>query len=128
VNVSELDVLAESTHFVLAHASESVYVVDKRDGSVLRAGEHRGDPGVGVITADEQWFCSGGEGVQCLSRAGVRLSFFRERAARETTGHFATWFVHAMAESAPLHLRVVFDDAAHGVWTIDLATARRYPA
>ena len=124
---SDLQVLAESAHFRLEHSYEDVRVVDKRDGSVLPAGDHYGDPGVGVITADEQWFCSGGEGVLCLSRAGVMLSFFRERGVGAASGPVATWFVHDMVESAPNHLRVVFDDAAHGIWMIDLATARRWP-
>jgi len=126
MSTRDLRVLAESAHFLLSHAAESVYVVDKRDGSTRLAGDHHGDPGVGVITADEQWFCSGGEGVQCLSRAGVFLSFFRQRAPGEAPAHNAVWFVHGLSESAPGQLRVVFDRHEHGIWTIDLATARRW--
>ena len=124
---NDLRVLAESAHFRLEHSDESVFVVDKRDGTVRPAGDHYGDPGVGVITADEQWFCSGGEGVQCLSRSGVFLSFFRQRAPGEAPTRNAVWFVHALSESAPGQLRVVFDRHEHGIWMIDLATARRYP-
>ena len=120
-------VLAESARFRLERSFESVYVVDKRDGSAQPAGEHYGDAGVGVITADEQWFCSGGEGVQCLSRAGVQLSFFRGRGGVDPAAQSATWFVHAMSERAPQQLRVVFEEAEHGVWIVDLATARRWP-
>jgi hypothetical protein len=124
---SDLRVLAESANFRLEHSFESVYVVDKRDGNAQPAGDHYGDPGVGLITADEQWFCSGGEGVQCLSRSGVLLSFFRGRGGVDPAAQSATWFVHAMTESAPQRLRVVFDEAEHGIWNIDLATARRWP-
>jgi len=123
---NDLRVLAESAHFRLEHAFESVYVVDKRDGTTRPAGDHCGDPSVGLITADEQWFCSGGEGVQCLSQSGVFLSLFRGRGSVDPSAQQVTWFVHAMSETAPLHLRVVFDDAEHGIWTIDLATARRW--
>ena len=124
---NDLRVLAESAHFLLGHSDESVWVVDKRDGSARPAGDHYGDPGVGVITADEQWFCSGGEGVQCLSQSGVFLSFFRGRSSADVATQSAVWFVHDMTECSPQHLRVVFDDHQHGIWTIDLATARRYP-
>jgi hypothetical protein len=123
---NEMRVLAESAHYRLEHAFEQVFVVDKRDGTRQLAGDHYGDPGVGVITADEQWFCSGGEGVQCLSRAGVFLSFFRQRAPGEAPAQNAVWFVHDLTESAPGQLRVVFDRHEHGIWTIDLATARRW--
>jgi hypothetical protein len=124
---SDLRVLAESAHFRLEHSYESVFVVDKRDGTTRPAGEHYGDPVTGLITADEQWFCSAGEGVQCLSRAGVFLSFFRQRAPGEPPAQNAVWFVHDLTESAPGRLRVVFDRHEHGIWTIDLATARRFP-
>ena len=123
---SDLRVLAESAHFRLEHSFESVFVVDKRDGTTQPAGDHYGDPVAGLITADEQWFCSGGEGVQCLSRGGVFLSLFRGRGSVDASAQHATWFVHALSESAPLQLRVVFDDAEHGIWHIDLATARRW--
>ena len=127
MRTTDLRVLAESAHFLLSHAAESVYVVDKRDGSTRTAGEHLGDPGVGLITADEQWFCSGGEGVQCLSRSGVMLSFFRGRSSATLSAQSAVWFVHDLTESAPGQLRVVFDHHEHGIWMIDLATARRWP-
>jgi hypothetical protein len=125
--MSGFRVLAESGHFVLGHVAESVHVVDKRDGAILPAGEHAGEPGVGLIAADEQWFCSGGEGVQCLARSGVFLSFFRERAPGRTSAQAAVWFVHDLSESAPGRLRVVFDQHVHGIWFIDLATARCWP-
>ncbi len=124
---SDLHVLAESANFRLEHSYEDVFVVDKRDGTTRPAGDHCGDPGVGVITADEQWFCSGGEGVQCLSQSGVFLTLFRGRGTVDPAAQQATWFVHAMSESAPQHLRVVFDKAEHGIWIVDLATARRWP-
>jgi len=124
---NDVHMLAESAHFRLEHSFESVYVVDKRDGSVQPAGDHYGDPSVGLITADEQWFCSGGEGVQCLSRSGVLLSLFRGRGSVDPAAQSATWFVHAMTESAPQRLRVVFDQAEHGIWHVDLATASRWP-
>jgi len=127
MRTTDMRVLAESAHFILGHSNEAVWVVDKRDGSREPAGEHVGDPGVGVISADEQWFCSGGEGVQCLSRSGVFLSFFRQRAPGEPPSRSAVWFVHALSESASDQLRVVFDRHEHGIWTIDLATARCYP-
>ena len=97
MRTTDLRVLAESAHFLLSHAAESVYVVDKRDGSTRIAGQHVGGPGVGLITADEQWFCSGGEGVQCLSQAGVVLSFFRGRASADASAQTAVWFVHGMS-------------------------------
>ncbi|MFL6626390.1 MAG: hypothetical protein ACJ8G1_08080 [Vitreoscilla sp.] len=126
MSTTDLRVLAESAHFLLSHAAESVYVVDKRDGSTRVAGQHVGAPGVGLITADEQWFCSGGEGVQCLSQAGVMLSFFRGRTSADSAAQSAVWFVHDLSESAPGQLRVVFDHHEHGIWLIDLAAARRW--
>jgi len=127
VRTTDLRVLAESANYLLSHAAESVYVVDKRDGATRVAGNHMGDPSVGLITADERWFCSGGEGVQCLSQAGVMLSFFRGRASAAVSAQSAVWFVHDLSESAPGQLRVVFDHHEHGIWMIDLAAARRWP-
>ena len=126
MRTTDLRVLAESANFLLSHAAESVYVVDKRDGSTTVAGEHAGDPRVGLITADERWFCSGGEGVQCLSRSGVMLRFFRGRASADAAAQSAVWFVHELSEVAPGVLRVVFDHHEHGIWMIELATARRW--
>lgn|GEM_PF-1125349 len=127
MRTTDLRVLAESANYLLSHAAESVYVVDKRDGATRVAGNHMGDPSVGLITADERWFCSGGEGVQCLSQAGVMLSFFRGRASAAVSAQSAVWFVHDLSESAPGQLRVVFDHHEHGIWMIDLAAARRWP-
>ena len=73
---STLRALAESQNFVLAHSYESVVVIDKRDGKKRDAGDHYGDPVAGLITPDERWFVSVGEGVQCLCADGRLVKFF----------------------------------------------------
>lgn len=73
---STLRTLAESQNFVLAHSYESVFVIDKRDGKKRDSGDHYGDPVAGLITPDERWFVSVGEGVQCLCSDGRLVTFF----------------------------------------------------
>ena len=120
--MDDLRVLCETGRWRLGHSYESVVVVDKRDGRAWDAGDHYGDPAVGVITRDERWFCSGGEGVQCFALDGTLLSFFRSDG-RGGAGP-RPWFVETLAEVEPGVLEVTFDEAALGTWTITLPTGR----
>jgi len=117
--------LAESPNFLLVHSYESVFVVDRRDGSTQDAGDHYGDPTTGLVTSDEQWFVSVGEGVQCLSAEGKLLTFFRR-------GHpplglelaASAWHVSAVELVATHRLRVTIDlnSMESSDWAIDLDT------
>ncbi|WP_157359553.1 hypothetical protein [Caldimonas brevitalea] len=124
VSPLELRVLAESPNYRLCHSYEAVFVVDKRDGSVHPAGDHYGDPAVGIITPDERWFCTGGEGVLCFSLDGTLLSFFRDGPPPDVSPAVSTaWFVRELVCEGSDNLVVSFDAEEHGTWTIDLATA-----
>ena len=116
--------LAESTNYTLGHSYESVFVVDKRDGSVRPAGDHYGDPSIGIVTQDERWFCTGGEGVQCFALDGTLLTFFREGQPSAGAPTIATaWFVRDLVLTSRNSLEVSFDLDELGTWTIDLSTA-----
>lgn len=117
--------LAESTHFVLAHSYESVVVVDKRDGSTRDAGDHYGDPEAGLITPDERWFVSVGEGVQCFCADGRMLTFFRRGyPPLGLTSAKPAWTVTAVHAGPDQMLRIVVDpdSSEASEWSIDLAT------
>lgn len=117
--------LAESQNFLLGHSYESVVVVDRRDGSTQDAGDHYGDPAAGLITSDERWFVSVGEGVQCLSTEGKLLTFFRRGfppLSLESTA--PAWYVSAVDLIAAHKLRVTIDPNSieSSKWAIDLDT------
>jgi hypothetical protein len=69
--------LAESDRYLLGHIRESVLLVDKVAGTKAVIGHHTDDPQAGLITPDEQWAISGGEGVLCQRRDGEQRVFFR---------------------------------------------------
>ena len=125
MTVPLLRLLAESTNFMLAHNYESVVVVDKRDGSTRNAGDHYGDPIAGLITPDERWFVSVGEGVQCFSAEGRLLTFFRRgHPPFDPTSETSAWFSDAVVLSDTHTLRVTIDpnSVESSVWQIDLIT------
>lgn len=115
--------LAESQNFVLAHSYESVVVVDRRNGSVRQAGDHYGDPTDGLITPDEYWFVSVGEGVQCFAADGRLLTFFRRGHPPLGPGSdLPAWFVSSVDLTAAHTLRVTIDQNSDDTseWAIDL--------
>src|SRR5581483_9226391 len=73
----KLHPLAESAHYLLGHERETVLLIEKASGSRTAVGNHFGDPQAGVVTPDEAWFVSGGEGVLCHRLNGELLTFFR---------------------------------------------------
>lgn len=117
--------LAESSRFILGHSYETVIVVNKIDGSEFSAGEHYGDPKVGLITPDESWFVTAGEGLQCFSIQRSLVTFFRR--GRVPLGPEATepaWFVHSARLESQHLVRVLIDpwSAFSSVWQVDLDT------
>lgn len=56
-------ILAESTSLLLVHEFEAVFVIDRASGARTPAGDHYGDPSIGIIGPDESWAATGGEGV-----------------------------------------------------------------
>ena len=109
---------------MLAHSYESVFVIDKRDGSKRVAGDHYGDPSAGLITPDERWFVSVGEGVQCFSSNGRLLTFFRRGypPLDSVASTVPAWFMSAVELDPEHRLRVLVDPASEeaSTWTIDL--------
>jgi hypothetical protein len=123
---STLRRLAESKNFLLAHSFESVVVIDKRDGSTRDAGDHYGDPVAGLITPDERWYVSAGEGVQCFSAEGTLLTFFRRGTPPlGPESAMPAWFVSSVNLNAAQTLIVTFEpnDCDAPEWAIDLDTA-----
>ncbi len=117
--------LAESSNFMLAHSYESVFVVDKRDGSRRAAGDHYGDPTAGLITPDERWFVSVGEGVQCFSVEGQLLTFFRRgHPPFGLASGKPAWFADAVVLGDAHTVRVTIDlnSGESSEWAIDLNT------
>jgi hypothetical protein len=122
---STLHTLAESQNFLLAHSYESVVVIDKRDGKRREAGDHYGDPEAGLITPDERWFVSVGEGVQCFRADGRLVTFFRRgRPPLDISSTEAAWSVSAVDLASDHTLRVVIDPSSDRAseWLINLDT------
>ena len=70
-------ILAESQNFVLGHTYETAILLEKANGVEIAVADHYGDPTVGLISSDECWFVTAGEGLQCFSKKHGLLTFFR---------------------------------------------------
>lgn len=120
---STFKILAESTHFTLGHAYESVSVIYKANGLSFLAGQHYGDPVSGLITPDEVWFVTAGEGLQCYSHESGLQAFFREGFAplAEQSSELC-WHVHSVRLESSRLLRVLIDPWSKfaSVWQLDL--------
>lgn len=123
MTASTLRTLAESANFTLAHSYESVVVIDKRDGRKRDAGDHYGDPEAGLITPDERWFVSVGDGVQCLCADGRLVTFFHQgRPPLDRLPGKLAWTVTAVDLAGDHTLRIVVDPDSDEAseWLIDL--------
>lgn len=122
---SSLHTLAESPNFVLAHSYECVVVIDKRDGTRRDAGDHYGDPVAGLITPDERWFVSVGEGVQCLCTDGRLVTFFQPGYPPfDVEPSKSAWSVSAVDPDSENALRITIDSNSNEAseWSIRLDT------
>lgn len=123
MNDSTFQTLAESPHFILGHSYETVSVVNREDSVTFLAGEHYGDPGCGLITEDEAWFVTAGEGIQCYSSHTGLLTFFRRGFSPiETQFSEPSWHVHSITLESLHVIRVLIDPwSKHAsVWRLDL--------
>jgi hypothetical protein len=123
IHGNRIRTLAESPRFVLGHSFESVWVVSKENGRQHQAGSHHGDPTVGLITQDEEWFVTGGEGLQCYSLRKGLFTFFRHGTA--PLDHHSTglcWHVHDAKLEASDVVRVLIDpwSPLASVWRLKL--------
>jgi hypothetical protein len=116
-------VLAESHNFVLGHSYESVVVIRRADSSQLVAGEHYGDPKVGLISPNEEWFVTGGEGLLCYSVNAGLQSFFRQGCPPLPAGtQVQYWPVHSARFESESVVRVLIDPWSEhaSVWELNL--------
>jgi hypothetical protein len=121
-----LHVLAESRQFVLGNSYESVVVVRKADSSQFAAGEHYGDPKVGLISPSEEWFVTGGEGLLCYSVSAGLQSFFRQGCPPVPAGtKVRYWPVHSARFESESVVRVLIDPWSEyaSVWELDLKSS-----
>ncbi|HEX7686583.1 MAG TPA: hypothetical protein VF453_02700 [Burkholderiaceae bacterium] len=98
-------------------------VIDKLDGRKRIAGDHYGDPEAGLITPDEQWFVSVGDGVQCLRADGRFVTFFHQgRPPLDGMPGEVAWSVTAVDLTAGHTLRIIVDPNSDEAseWLIDL--------
>ena len=111
--------LAESQHYRLVH--ESVFLVEKTTGVRTPVADHYGDPAVGLIDKNEQWFATGGEGLVYLDfTRGVREFFRKGRPPNAEQ----TYFVHAMRPDGEEQIRVLIDPWSEfaSTWVLDVRT------
>jgi hypothetical protein len=118
--------LAESQHYLLGHVYEQAQVFDKLSAQALIVGEHYGDPTIGIISADELWFISGGEGVQCYSMIERKIHTFFRRGfppfpLESQTPH---WPVRGITFVAPRTIRIEIDPLCEfsSMWQLELDT------
>jgi hypothetical protein len=100
-----------------------VEVLRKKDGLLLPAGDHCGDPALGLIASDESWFISAGEGLQCYSIREGLFTFFRRGhppIAADSLEH--CWWVHGARLEALHSVRILIDpwSGFSSVWRLDL--------
>ena len=118
-------ILATSESFVLGHLCESVEVINMNDNSIVDAGDHYGEPMVGLITPDERWFITGGEGLQCYSAETGLIRYFHRGCpplAADCPEWF--WFVHGARLESPHVVRILINPWCEfaSVWQLDLDT------
>ena len=115
--MNNLKTLAESKNFLLCHEFEQVYVIDKVGHQRLKAGDHYGDPTCGIISRDECWFATGGQGVVVFTFRGGVQSYLRSIDS--------TFQISAMRLESRDDLRILVDpwsDVA-SVWRLNPETA-----
>jgi len=122
-NHDGLTLLAHSPGYLLGHRYESVEVLPRSGGEPFGAGDHWGDPRQGLITPDEAWFVTLGEGIQCFSLAQGLHSFFR----RGTQPHapqevLDAWDMHSieLVSSSMVQIRVDHRGVSTTFWRLDL--------
>jgi hypothetical protein len=103
-----------------------VSLTSKSSDQALAIGDHHGDPTMGLVTADEVWFITAGEGLQCYSRASGLLTFFRRgHSPLAAPGSAAAWNVHDARLEGERVVRVLIDPWSEfaSVWRVDLRDA-----
>src|SRR5688572_15247653 len=86
------EILAESKHLLLVHEFESVFLIDRVTTAKSDAGDHYGDPTVGIIGPDESWAASGGEGVIVWRRTGTQEHLRRGHIPADTDLQMGEFF------------------------------------
>lgn len=125
-DATQLHPLAESQRYLLGHVYEEAQAFDKLNAQTLVVGEHYGDPTSGLISPDELWFISGGEGVQCYSLTERKIhTFFRRGFPPLSPDSRAPyWPVHVITLVAPQKIRIEIDPLSEfdSTWELELDT------
>jgi hypothetical protein len=120
-------ILATSAKLLLVHEFEAVFVIDRQTSKKFDAGDHYGDPTVGIIGPDESWAASGGEGVVVWRRGGIseylRRGHFPEGAELPPGEYFAVSELSLVAPQL-LHIRVDPSSRLASEWLLELGSGK----
>ena len=116
-------ILAESQNFVLRHEYEDVSLFDKRTQEKRSLGEHYGDPKAGLISPEQDWFITFGEGLLYFDFERGLKSFFRSGFV-DSWGKDSSAFVHAIRYEPSLGVKVLLDPWSDyaSTWLLNLET------
>jgi len=140
---SQTRILDETDNFLLLSEHEEVVVKNKKTEHTFHAGSHYGDPVDGIISTDEKWVVSAGEGLVVSDMLGHQVTAFRNdkpltwlndfQALTESdkdwlrsAGSEASLFVHALKLEAPNRIRILLDPWSEyaSVWVLEVAPKR----
>jgi hypothetical protein len=119
------EILAESEHLILVHEFESAFVIDRRTSVRSDAGDHYGDPEVGIIGPDESWAATGGEGVIVWRRTGLSEYLRRGHIPESTELQLGEYFaVTSLRLVAPDLLSIQIDPLSRlaSEWILEVGT------
>jgi hypothetical protein len=119
------EILAESFSHLLVHEFEDVFVIDRATGARSAAGDHYGDPSIGIIAPDESWVATGGEGVIVWRSGRIDEYLRRDHIPADTELRPGEFFaVTELKLDGPSRLRIQVDPMSRlaAEWLLDIET------
>ena len=100
-----IQILAESTNFELQAQYEDIVLVRKSDEIEFDLGSHYGDAKVGLISPDENWFITAGEGLLYFDFNHGLKHFLRSGFSNKS----GVAFVHDAKYESELGVKILLD-------------------
>ena len=118
-----MKILSESKSFILCHEYEDVFLKDKRNGATHDLGNHYGDPRVGLISPDENWFITAGEGVLYFDFERGLREYLRE-GFKDNFGKDGCAFIHSARIESSDSVRILIDPWSEhaSTWVLSISS------
>lgn len=116
-------VLDESNDFTLYHDYENVYLLNKRTQEKYSLGSHYGDPKSGLISPEQDWFITIGEGLLYFDFQRGLKSLFRSDFP-DFFGKDSSAYIHAVRYEPDSGVKILLDPWSDyaSTWLLNLET------